>query len=254
MRLLLALLLAVPPVRAEETPRAAETRLVAEYASLARAQLGQARGFLESLQEFFITPHGADEPVEAALLHLDLAEAYLDEAERAAQRGLEASPEPGWTPFEERVAQARALLKRAAPDLDAVYDRVPILARPLEGDTLALYASGAREVRLRGYFAVNAVPAPYLAALLGHEASHALAAERAEAAGGRYESSLDDELLARRRETAVWRALGGGLAQDFGGIETAQAKAEDAGKKALRGFVEASAAAQREWTWVTPAA
>lgn len=236
----LVLLLLAAPASAQGYAQRRDA-LVRDYLAAARERLARARENAEVIQEMYLTPHSYDEAAEAALLHLDLAEAYLTSAETTLARLPDTAPPRGWTPFEERVSSAQAQLSRVAPDLAAAYAGLPVKAGPLEGNTLGEFFPTRREVVLRGYYALAAVPAPYLASLLGHEAQHAV-----DRSAGR----AMDEPAARRAGARVWRALKGGPADDFDGSAENEARAVEGGTKTLEAHLEA--AKTRSWEWVTP--
>jgi hypothetical protein len=241
--------------RAKDARTEQQSQLSEQYLKDARQKLGEAREQLEVLQEFGLTAHGSDEPVEAALLHLDLAEGYL----AAALPGLTAAAGPGpakdgWTPFEARQAKALRLLRSAAPDLAAVYERTPIRPAALEGNTIAEYDHRLGEVRIRGYFALNAASPEYLAAEFAHEAAHVLQFSSAAAAGRPYVSSREDELAARRRETLVWKALGAKPELDFAQQQGTQLQSLLAGEDGFRKWEKREEEDAPDWDWTKAAA
>jgi hypothetical protein len=240
-----ALLLAAPAGAAPR--RAAQRELVGDALTRARRELRACRDDLEVLQELGLTPHSSDEPVESALLHLDLARGYLVWAEPELFAAIE--PGPGGPSFDRRLKEALALLRARAPELADVYRTVPVSAAPLGGTLMAVFRTPPREILIRGYFAVNPPPAEYLAALLAHEAAHALQAASPGAPEG---DAAAREREARRRESLLWIELGAGPERDFAGTEDAQARALLAGDAAFRTYV-ASMTAEPDWAWAAPA-
>lgn len=227
--------------------------LVTQYLAEARSRLAAARGYVETVQELMLTPHSSDGPAEAALLHLDLAAAALDAAEPTLARLPASEPPTGWAPFEERLGSARKLLRAAAPDLDVVYDRIPVAAGPLERNDVGLFEGSVPRVTLRGYYALSGSSPEYLATLLAHEAAHALQWEAARARGEKFRSGPEEEAEARRREAGVWKALGAPRRKDSDGAAAVVAAAVEAGEASLRQHVEKEAETARDWEWVTPA-
>lgn len=236
-----------------QTYRERRDALVAQYVAEARERLGRARERLEAAQELMLTPHAAHAPTEAALLHLDLAEAALAAAEPTLAALPDAPVPAGWTPFEERAARARALLKGAAPDLDAVFDRVPLGLGPLQRTEVGRFDGSGPRIVVRGYHALAAVSPEYLAALMAHEAVHALQWEAARARGERFRSGPEEEAQARRRQAAVWQAFGSPADKDFSGAAEMVSEAVRAGETSLKEHVDRQEASAREWEWVTPA-
>ncbi|MDD5629416.1 MAG: hypothetical protein PHU21_10155 [Elusimicrobia bacterium] len=225
-----------------------------EYVSDARLRLASAREQLEILQEFGLTPHSSDEPVEAALLHLDLAEGYLASSLPGLEPLASASPaQDHWTPFAERKDEALRLLRGAAPDLAAAYEGTPVRAAALGGKTMAEFHYASREVRIRGYFAVNAASPEFLAARLAHEAVHALQYSSASISGTPTVSTREEELEARRRETQVWQALGAKPELDWGGQHGAQLKALLAGDEEFRKWTVDEQESAPDWSWTQAA-
>lgn len=248
---MLAAFLCVPAAAADHAQR--RDALVSQYLAEARSRLAAARGYLETIQELMLTPHSSDGPAEAALLHLDLAAAALDAAEPTLARLPASEPPQGWAPFEERLASARRLLRSVAPDLEAVYDRVPVSAGPLERNDVGFFEGAGPKVTLRGYFALSGSSPEYLATLLAHEAAHALQWEAARARGEKFRSDPEHEAEARRREAGVWKALGAPRKKDDDGAAAVVAAAVEAGEASLRQHVEKEAETARDWEWVTPA-
>lgn len=228
--------------------------LVSQYLAEARVRLEKARGYLETVQELMLTPHSSDGPAEAALLHLDLAAAALDAAEPTLARLPPSEPPPGWTPFEDRLDSARKLLRSAAPDLDAVYDRIPVTAGPLERNDVGLFDGSVPRVILRGYYALAGSSPEYLSTLLAHEAAHARQWEAAHSRGEKFSAGREEEADARRREAAVWKALGSPRRKDSDGAAAVVAAAVEAGEESLRQHVDKEIETARDWEWVTPAA
>lgn len=227
--------------------------MVADYLAETRLRLNKARGSLEVVQELMLTPHGAFGPAEAALLHLDLAEAALTAAGPTLARLPPTGPPAGWTPFEDRLARARELLKSVAPDLDAVYDRIPISSGPLERNEVAVFQGSYPRVLLRGYYAVAAVSPEFLLTLMAHEAAHALQWEAAHARGETFSADAEDEAQARRREAEVWNAVGAPHDKDLDGAAAGVAAAVAAGEESLKTHVAEAQVLARDWEWVTPA-
>lgn len=248
---MLAAFLCVPAGAADYAQR--RDALVSQYLAEARSRLAAARGYLETIQELMLTPHSSDGPAEAALLHLDLAAAALDAAEPTLARLPASGPPPGWAPFEERLASARKLLRAAAPDLEAVYDRIPASAGPLERNEVGFFEGAVPRVTLRGYYALSGSSPEYLATLLAHEAAHALQWEAAHAKGEKFRSDPGHEAEARRREAGVWKALGAPRKKDDDGAAAVVTAAVEAGEASLRQHVETEAENARDWEWVTPA-
>jgi len=120
---------------------------------------------------------------------------------------------------------------------------------PLPGVTVGLFRSRPREVLVRGYFALNPPSAELLAALLAHEATHALQfpEDGSPPAGTKEEREFE----AQRREALVWMELGAGPERDFWGVEGDRAGLLARGDAALRDKTPADEAP--EWTWVAPA-
>ncbi|TBR17068.1 hypothetical protein EPO15_17760 [bacterium] len=228
--------------------------LVADYLADGRMRLGLVRGNLEVVQELMLSPHGADGPVEAALLHLDLAEAALTAAEPTLARLPPVEAPAGWSPFEDRLARARDLLKEAAPDLEAVYDRVPVKGGALERHEVGVFEGRYPRIVLRGYYALSGASAEYLATIMAHEAAHALQWEAAHARGESFVSDSAAEAEARQREAAVWKALGAPKDKDFDGAAQSVAEAVSGGEDALARHSAEVEAKPGEWEWVTPAA
>jgi|GEM_PF-3279870 len=242
-----AFLLAVP---AAAEPRVGLQReLLGDALADARRELRLGRDELEILQELGLTPHSSDEPVEAALLHVDLAQGYLVWAEPELFGALE--PGAGRGAYEARLKEALALLRAHAPDLADVYKTVPIRPAALGGTIMARFSPAPREVLLRAYFAAAPPPAPYLAALLAHEAAHALQFPPGGEPWGEHASR---EYEARRRESLFWIELGAGPRSDFGTNETDQAAALRAGEKRFRTFIAQASDSEPDWNWVAPRA
>lgn len=250
-----ALLLVSPVVRAAgDARRRAQDELYASYLAQAREQLKGARSWLETSQEMFLTPHSFDGPVEAALLHLDLAEAHLAAAEPTLLRALNpGAPADAWTPFDERVRRAKAVLRRLAPDLADAADSVPIVTEALAGATQASFSKRRRRIAFRGYYALNEASPEFLAAMLAHEATHALGASRPGSERRTAAQKFEEEVDARRRECEVWRALGADPRKDFDGMLGAQAAACGDGEARLREFARAESETNA-WEWIPPKA
>lgn len=227
--------------------------LIADYQAETRNRLKKARGHLEVVQELMLTPHASDGPAEAALLHLDLAEAALTVAGPTLARLPPTELPVGWTPLEDRLAAARGLLKDVAPELDAVYDRMPLSVGPLERNEVGVFEGSYPRVLLRGYYSIAAVTPEYLVTLMAHEAAHALQWEAAHARGERFSASLEDETQARRREAEVWKAIGAPREKDSDGAAAGVAAAVEAGEDSLKSHVAEVEVKAREWEWVTPA-
>lgn len=228
-----------------------QKRLCGDYVRAARGELALARGQLETLQELALTPHSADEPVESALLHLDLAESHLAAAQPAITAALSTGTVfDGWTPFEARLERAVVLLRRTAPELAAVYDATPIRAAPLDGKTVAQYHRRQDAVQLRGAFAVNAVSPEALAAWLAHEATHQLRRSSAPAAGFR----RGEELEARRSQCRVWKALGADPKLDWADEHGSQLRALEKGDRSFEQYEVTTEETPPDWAWVKPAA
>ncbi|TPW19599.1 MAG: hypothetical protein FD126_2522 [Elusimicrobia bacterium] len=227
--------------------------LTSQYLAEARARLAEARGYLENIQELMLTPHSSDGPAEAALLHLDLAAAALEAAEPTLARLPSSEPPPGWTPFEARLGSARKLLRSVAPDLEAVYDRVPVSVGPLESNIVGFFEGSIPRVTLRGYYALSGSSPEYLATLLAHEAAHAHQWEAAHARGEKFAASREEEAEARRREAAVWKALGSPRKKDSDGAAAIVAAAVEAGEASLLRHIDKEEEQARDWEWVTPA-
>lgn len=241
------LLLAAPAGAASrlKTQRA----LVGDYLADARRALRACRDDLEFLQELAVTPHSDDEPVESALLHLDLADAYLVSAEPELFAALDPGARGG-AELEPRLREALALLRRHAPDLADVYRRVPIRVGVLEGAATAEFNMREQQVSVRGYFAVSPPPVEVLAALLAHEATHALQYPRG--ARSAPETAAANEREARRRESMLWLEVGAGPDRDFWNNETDQARALSAGPAAFRSYVSSATDLAPDWAWVDP--
>lgn len=251
---LLAALFAILCAPADaQTYKERRDALVDSYLAEARDRLGLARTRLEAAQELMLTPHAAHGPTEAALLHLDLAEAALAAAEPTLAALPDPGPPRGWTPFEERRARALAHLRAAAPDLAAVYERVPLVLGPLSRTEVGRFEGAGPRIVVRGYHALAAVTPEYLATLLAHEAVHALQWEAARARGERFRAGPEEEAEARRRQSAVWEALGSPADKDFEGAAGLVAEAARAGTDSLMEHVDRQEASARDWDWVTPA-
>lgn len=227
--------------------------LVADYQAETRKRLKKARGHLEVVQELMLTPHSSYGPAEAALLHLDLAEAALTAAGPTLARLPPTEPPAGWAPLEERVAAARKLLKGVAPDLDAVYDRIPLAPGPLERNEVGVFEGSFPRVLLRGYYALASATPEYLVTLMAHEAAHALQWEAVHARGEKFSATLEHETQARRREAEVWNAIGAPTEKDSDGAAAGVAAAVAAGEDSLKSHVAEVEVKAREWEWVTPA-
>lgn len=249
---LLALLSGAPALAADYPARG--RALVSDYVAEARARLAASRESLEAVQELMLTPHSADGPAEAALLHLDLAEAYLRAASSALPALAPVSPPAGWRPFEARLAEARGLLRKAAPELDAALEEFPVEAGPLERNTVAMTSCRAGRVRLRGFFALSAASAEYLGSLLAHEAEHVRQCRAARARGEYFAPTAAEEEAARRAEAAFWRAIGAPRDKDFDGAAAQVLAAAEAGDRALSEHVARESASAVSWEWVTPRA
>jgi hypothetical protein len=238
--------LAAPSAAASR--RAAQRGLIGDALAEARAELRLGRDDLETLQELGLTPHSSDEPIESALLHLDLAQGYLVWAEPELFDAIEPGPRGGPS-FERRLKDALALLRARAPELADVYRTVPVRAAPLSGNQMAAFTSQPREVLVRGYFAINPPPAEYLAALLAHEAAHAL---QFPPGGEPWGDRSSREYEARRRESLFWIELGAGPDRDFAGNESAQSAALSAGPAEFRAYISSNADAEPDWAWIAP--
>lgn len=226
--------------------------LAAVYLEESRARLASAREGLEAVQELMLTPHSSDGPAEAALLHLDLAEAYLASSSRTLAALAPAAPPPRWTPFESRLAEARRLLRSAAPELDAALDGFRVEAGPLERNTVALTRCQTGQVRLRGFFALSHASAEYLGSLLAHEAEHVRQCQAARERGEYFAPTAADEEAARRAEAAFWRSIGAPRDKDFDGAAAQVLAAAEAGGGALAEHVARETARPLAWDWVTP--
>jgi hypothetical protein len=232
-----------------------ESRLQAleAYRADVAGALERSRDSLEDLQEATLAPGRSDDRVELALVRLDVAEAYLQKAFDSMERdvSLDTSAPAGWQPWDDRLARAKAIVERSAPELKETLEKTPIHLAPLTELALA-QARGADEIFFRGYDAVNPVSPEFLAAQLAHEATHVRQAVRAKAEGRAFRNGPASEGEAREAEAKVWLALGRPEALDFRGILKANADAYKAGPQTFSKYVAARFSEEPDWVWIEP--
>ena len=260
----------LPAVLAAAPSPSAGPSLQEPYADFQRKALGlyfgealdrlrQARRMIEDLQEASLDPHEVDMPAAEALRRLDRAEALVKSSSAAlADLVSRFPPEPaqlyGWAPIEDRVSKALELIDRstAAAEVARLYrTRLAVEVYPIPGPTLALYSSKLKVVRVRGYYAVNAISPEFLAAVLVHEGTHAL--QHLRRPGRRFRADLAGEREAREIEARFWLELKEPVLKDFQDTQGDQVAAYEKGPKAFDDFVRKNYREAPFWEWVEPA-